>query len=121
MRSNYWRAKRWFCPFLYDWQSQSQYDLKESLENMAGVSVIEFDDKMADYNEDPVFERKRLSIRHLQKKRYIQNAVYRYAHYRLFAVRIKRFRSVPKGLTDNSRFCSSYLPVNHNRHSLHLQ
>ena len=38
---------------LYDWQSQSQYDLKETLERRPDVQVIPFAVKMVDYNEDP--------------------------------------------------------------------
>lgn len=41
---------------LYDWQSQSQYDLKETLERRPDVQVIQFAVKMVDYNEDPKFE-----------------------------------------------------------------
>ena len=41
---------------LYDWQSQSQYDLKETLERRPDVQVIPFAVKMVDYNEDPKFE-----------------------------------------------------------------
>ena len=41
---------------LYDWQSQSQHDLKEALERQTDVYVIPFAVKMDDYNEDSEFE-----------------------------------------------------------------
>lgn len=41
---------------LYDWQSQSQHDLREALERQTDVCVIPFAVKMIDYNEDPEFE-----------------------------------------------------------------
>lgn len=41
---------------LYDWQSQSQRDLKETLEKKTDVCVVSFAGKMADYNDDPEFE-----------------------------------------------------------------
>ena len=41
---------------LYDWQSQSQHDLREPVERKPDVCVIPFAVKMVDYNEDPEFE-----------------------------------------------------------------